>query len=120
MSDTLIKNAPVQDGCAKKKIRCKSLIIHGAKYRTLLNKKYESRKKWEKPNPNHVISYIPGTIREVLVKEGQSVKKGDKLLILEAMKMMNSIEVPVDGRVKKIHVHSEKRVPKGFLMVEIE
>lgn len=94
--------------------------ILSMKYKTKLTKKFENRQQYEDPDPNHIKSYIPGTIQEVFVKEGQKVKAGESLLILEAMKMQNQIAMPFDGKVKKIHVKVGDRIPKRHLMVEIE
>ena len=98
----------------------KKLVVHGATYLTQYTKKYENRKKWEKTNDNLVISFIPGTINKVFAKKGEKVKKGKSLLILEAMKMMNDITSPKDGVIKKIHVNTGDRIPKGFVMIEFE
>lgn len=108
------------DACEQKKVRCKSIVIDGDKYRTTWNKKYENRKKWVKPDPRDIISCIPGTIKDIHIKEGDSVKKGDTLLIMESMKMLNTIEIPMDGKIKTLHVKSEDRVPKGFLLVQMK
>jgi biotin carboxyl carrier protein len=51
-------------------------------------------------------SPMPGLILDVLVKEGQSVKKGDKVVILESMKMENELRSPRDGMI--IHVQAAK------------
>jgi biotin carboxyl carrier protein len=102
------------------KIKYKTLVVQGTKYRTLFTKKYLQRKKWGKPDEKHLFAYIPGTINEIFVKEGDPIKKEDKLLILEAMKMKNTIFSPIDGIVKSIHVKSGDIVPKGFLMLEFE
>jgi biotin carboxyl carrier protein len=110
------KAGPVQDN-AKDLVK---LTVQGDTYHTTLNKKYENRKKWVKPNKNEVISVIPGTIREVLVKEGDTVNTTDKLLVLEAMKMMNTIYAPVKGKIKSLHVSVGDCIPKGTLMIEIE
>jgi biotin carboxyl carrier protein len=98
----------------------KDFNIDGTVYKTTLTKKFESRKKWEKPNPKNILSFIPGTIVEVFVEEGQEVKAGESLMILEAMKMKNQIEMPFDGVIKKIHVKEGERVPNKLLMVELE
>jgi biotin carboxyl carrier protein len=95
------------------------LTVQGDTYFTTGNKKYENRKKWIKPNKNEVISVIPGTIRQVLVKEGDKVDISDKLLVLEAMKMMNTIYAPVKGKIKSLHVSEGDCIPKGTLMIEI-
>jgi biotin carboxyl carrier protein len=90
------------------------------KYRTLLTKKYENRKPYKPANPNHVNSFIPGTILKVYIKEGDKIKQGEHLLILEAMKMKNEILAPHDAVVKKIHVKQGERVPKDHLLIEFE
>ncbi|TRX71554.1 biotin/lipoyl-containing protein [Carboxylicivirga sp. M1479] len=94
--------------------------ILSMKYKTKLTKKFENRVKYTDPNPNHIMSYIPGTICEIFVKEGQKVKEGESLLILEAMKMRNQITMPHTGVVKSIKVATGDRIPKNQLMVEIE
>jgi biotin carboxyl carrier protein len=98
----------------------KELDIQGDTYVTTFTRKYENRQKWVKPNFKQVISYIPGTIRQVLVKEGDSVKAEDKLLVLEAMKMMNTIYSPMAGKIKSVFVKEGDCQPKGTLMIEFE
>ena len=79
-----------------------SLEIDGLKYKTQFTEKFINRKKWEKPDPGAVITYIPGSIIDLYVKEGQKVKAGDLLCLLEAMKMHNKIQAPISGTVIKI------------------
>jgi len=67
-----------------KKVRRKSLVIDGTKYRTMYNKKFENRKEYSPPDPKKIYSFIPGTIVKIYVKEGQEVKPGDNMLLLEA------------------------------------
>lgn len=110
----------IVDECKKQDTECKTLIIHGGKYKTQLSVKFGNRKVWQKPNPRHVLSFIPGTIREVNVAEGDKVTKGDQLLVLEAMKMLNRIEAPINGVISKIYVEVDERIPKGKLMLEFE
>ena len=59
---------------------------------------------------------MPGKIVKVLVKEGQSIKAGDVLLVLEAMKMQNEIVAPVDGTVKSVSVTAGQTVAAGDTM----
>lgn len=99
--------------------KCRSLVVDNTKYRTFLTKKFENRKKWEKFNPKKILAFIPGTIVKVNVKKGQKVKKGEQLLILDAMKMKNIILSSLNGTVKSIEVKEGQKVPKGFLMVEL-
>ncbi len=105
--------------CGDKKARCRTLIIDGDKYRTRYNLKFENRKTWSNPNPKKITSSIPGTIIKIYASVGQEVKKGDPILLLEAMKMMNKILFPMDGKVKSIKVKEGVRVPKDYLMLEM-
>ena len=66
-----------------------------------------------------VTSPLPGVILEVAVKEGESVKKGQKLIVLEAMKMENVIEANSDGKVTSIKVNKGDSVLEGATLVTI-
>lgn len=96
------------------------IIVHSAKYQTTYTKKYMNRKQWTEPNPNHINSFIPGTVIDVLVKDGQKVKAGESLLVLEAMKMHNDVQMPFNGKILKVNVTGGQKVPKNFLMLELE
>lgn len=69
---------------------------------------------------NHIKAPMPGLIFELSVKEGDQVKKGDKVLILEAMKMENVIKAAGDGIVKKIHINKGQAVEKNQLLIEFQ
>lgn len=62
---------------------------------------------------------MPGTILDIKVSEGQSVKEGDLLLILEAMKMENEIVSPKDGIINRIHTSKSSNVNTGDPLVTI-
>jgi pyruvate carboxylase len=96
------------------------IIVHSAKYETTYTKKYLNRKVWEEPNFNNINSYIPGTIIDILVKVGQVLNEGDSIIVLEAMKMYNDIQMPFKGRILKINIEKGQKIPKNFLMMEIE
>ena len=66
-----------------------------------------------------VESPLPGVIIEVSVKEGQAVKQGQKVAVLEAMKMENEIAATVDGTVTAIHVSKGDSVLEGAPIVTI-
>lgn len=118
--DSQETNKPANDKAGQvSKSKYSTLNINGDIYETLLTKKYESRTIWQNPNEKHIFSFIPGTVIEILIKEGQTVKKGERIMILEAMKMYNNIELPFNGKIKKIHVKVGDRIPKGTLMIEI-
>ena len=98
----------------------KVLTMWERDYKTLYTKKFSNRKKYEAPNDKMALSYIPGLIQRLIIKEGQKVVKGEPMLILESMKMMNIVLVPINGKVKKIHVKVGEKVAKNHLMVEFE
>lgn len=104
----------------EKKIRFKSLVIDSTKYKTHLTRKFENKKPYSPKNPSCMHAFIPGTIQKIMVKEGQKVSMGARLLILEAMKMKNRILAPHSGHVKKIYVIEGQNVSKNEVLIEIE
>ena len=60
---------------------------------------------------------MPGTVLNVLVKEGGEVQSGSQLLILEAMKMENVIKASGDGVVSKIHISEKENVEKNQVLI---
>ena len=95
------------------------LNIDTSLYKTRLSKKFRNRKQYTAPDPRHLLSFIPGTILDILVKPGQSVKKGDDLMILDAMKMQNLLKCSIDGKIKKIAVKKGDKVSKGTVLIEL-
>ena len=67
-----------------------------------------------------VKSPLPGVILDIKVKEGDEVKKGQTIIILEAMKMENSINADKDGKVTAINVSKGESVLEGTDLVIIE
>ncbi|MFP4018596.1 MAG: biotin/lipoyl-containing protein [Bacteroidales bacterium] len=63
---------------------------------------------------------LPGNIFKMLVKEGDEVKKGDKLMIMEAMKMENNVLAEKDGKVASIKVKEGDSVLQNDILAEIE
>ena len=57
-------------------------------------------------NPNQIGATMPGTVLKVVVSKGSPVKRGDHLLITEAMKMETTVQAPKDGIVKEVHAIS--------------
>lgn len=62
---------------------------------------------------------LPGLILDVMVKEGDTVKSGQALLVMEAMKMENQIQAPFDGTVKKVFVQKGANISEGDKLIEI-
>ena len=103
-----------------KKPSYKSLLIEDIKYRTLLTKKYREKKPFTRKDVKKVFAFIPGTILKIHVKKNKRVNEGDKLLVLEAMKMRNDITSPIDGTIKDIYVKEGARVTKEELLIEFK
>ena len=67
-----------------------------------------------------VSSPLPGVILDIKVKAGDSVKKGDTIMVLEAMKMENNIQATSDGTVAKVSVEKGASVLEGAELIVIE
>ncbi|MBB6004359.1 acetyl-CoA carboxylase biotin carboxyl carrier protein subunit [Arcicella rosea] len=69
---------------------------------------------------NDLKAPMPGLIVAIQVQVGDSIKKGDSLLILEAMKMENVLKATGDGKVKSIKVNNKQNVEKNQVLIEFE
>ena len=96
------------------------LNINNSLYQTRISDKFKNRIKYEPADPRLILSFIPGTVVDIFVTPGQSVKKGELLLILDAMKMQNKLKSPLDGIIKTIVAQKGDRVSKGALLIELE
>ena len=67
-----------------------------------------------------VSSAIPGKVVSILVSEGEEVKQGEVVLILEAMKMQNEIKAPLGGVIRKVSCTTGHRVEANVPLLEIE
>ena len=85
-----------------------------------LNVQSIQRVKADPGKPGQVGAPMPGAVTSILVDHGQSVKKGDRLLVMEAMKMQTTVYAPVDGRIADIAVETGKTVEAKDLLVVIE
>ena len=70
-------------------------------------------------NAGEIHAQIPGLVSRIFVNLGDKVKTGEKLCILEAMKMENEITTPKNGIITFIHIDSGASVEKGDLIMEI-
>lgn len=66
-----------------------------------------------------ICSHLPGMIIDISVREGQNVKRGDKLAVLEAMKMENEILAECDGTVTEIYVRKGDSLLEGARILKI-
>lgn len=69
------------------------------------------------PNINDLKAPMPGLVLDVVVTAGDVVSKGDTLLILEAMKMENTIKAPADLNINEIHISTGSAVDKNQVLI---
>ena len=103
-----------------KKDKLGLLNINSSLYQTRISTKFENRKPYSPADPKIILSFIPGTVLDIYIKAGNEVKKGEVLMILDAMKMQNKLKCPMDGKVKLITVKKGDKVSKGTVLLELE
>lgn len=79
----------------------------------------KQRPKADPSKPGEVGAPIPGAITSINVDPGQHVRKGDRLLVMEAMKMQTTVQAPVDGKVAEILVQAGVTVETKDLLIVI-
>jgi pyruvate carboxylase len=84
------------------------------------SKNVATKTKSEEGNANHIGSPLPGQVAKIFVNEGIKVIKGDRVLVIEAMKMETTINAEKSGTIKKIYVSSGDNVETKDLLIEIE
>ncbi len=94
-----------------------TITLNDVAYETTFTRKFATRKPHVPKDPKRLSAIIPGLILEVAVTPGQAVRRGDCLLVLEAMKMQNHLAALEDGIVESIHVASGQNVTRGQLLV---
>ena len=78
-----------------------------------------ARHKADITNPGEVGAPIPGAVTVLYVKAGQQVKKGERLLVMEAMKMQTTVYAPCDGVVAELHVAVGETVESKDLLIKL-
>lgn len=94
------------------------LELPAGSYETRISTKYKNKVPYRHVSPYCMEAFMPGTVRHICVKVGERVRKGDKVLVLDAMKMDNELLSPVDGVVKAVCVEEGKSIPKHQLLIE--
>ena len=79
-----------------------------------------ARPKADMKNETHIAATMPGTVLKVVAEVGAKVKRGDHLLVTEAMKMETTVQAPFDGVVKEINVSAGEGISTGDLLIEME
>lgn len=67
-----------------------------------------------------IVAPMPGKIVEVLVREGNDISRGEPVIILEAMKMQNELQSPVDGKIIAVNARANTNVNKDDILIEIK
>ncbi|EKF51928.1 Pyruvate carboxyl transferase [Lactococcus garvieae DCC43] len=78
-----------------------------------------AKRKADSTDPQQIGATMPGSVLDILVKKGEKVKKGQALMVTEAMKMETTIEAPFDATVEDIHVVSGEAIQTKDLLVEL-
>lgn len=68
---------------------------------------------------NDIYAKMPGKIVKIMKKSGDSIKKGDPVIVMEAMKMENEIRSLIDGEISKVCVQEGQAVETGALLMEV-
>lgn len=79
-----------------------------------------SRMKADVSNPEHIGATMPGTVLKVLSNVGATIKRGEHMMVTEAMKMETTVQAPFDCKVTQIHVKAGEQIEPGDLLIEIE
>lgn len=103
-----------------------NILVNGVSYQVALENEFDvllkklGMDKLAGNKINNLKAPMPGLVLRLMVEPGATVKKGDPILVLEAMKMENIIKAAGDGVVKKINVSEKIAVEKNQVLVEFE
>lgn len=103
-----------------------SVLVNGNRYELVLKDKFDLLMeqmgfgKGAGAKASELKAPMPGLVIDVRVQVGDTVKKGDPVIVLEAMKMENVLKSPGDGKVRSIEVQKGLSVEKGFVLIKFE
>jgi biotin carboxyl carrier protein len=97
-----------------------TLIVDDAHYETQSTPKFMRHRKYVHRDPLKVLAHIPGLIVEICSNPGDAVKRGDSLVVLEAMKMKNAVLSTGAGKIETVHVKIGQMVTKGQLLITLK
>jgi pyruvate carboxylase len=79
-----------------------------------------TKEKADPANWNHIGATMPGTVIKILANEGDQVKKGEHIMVTEAMKMETTIQSPRDGQIARMTVKEKDSIATGDLLIVLE
>ncbi len=100
-----------------------SIKVNGNKYELNIKDQYDDLLKslgldtLANKKINDIKAPMPGLVLKVLVQEGSEIKKGDNLVVLEAMKMENILKSPTDGVIKSVKINPGDKVEKNEVLL---
>jgi biotin carboxyl carrier protein len=103
-----------------------TLLVNGNKYPVAVKDEFDllldklGMSSMSDQKINEIKAPMPGLVLDVKLNVGDSVEKGDSILILEAMKMENVLKSPAEGVVKSIHINKGDAVEKNQLLISFE
>ena len=101
------------------------ILVNGIKHEVEIKDRYDAllsqlgMDKLLNTKSNAIKAPMPGMVLRIHVKEGDTIKKGDPILVLEAMKMENVIKADGDGVIKRIGVQEKQAVEKNTVLIEL-
>ncbi len=96
------------------------VFLNGEVYVIEVHAKDAVRRRRATSSVHGLTAPMPASVRKIMVAVGQSVKKGETLLVLEAMKMEMPVKSPLDGVVKKINCQPNQLVQPDVQLIELE
>jgi acetyl/propionyl-CoA carboxylase alpha subunit len=114
----------LKDGAARRTFHCvrDGSVVHvawnGHVYR--VEEQPEGARAGQRREKGGLEATMPGKVIAVKAAAGQAVRKGDEILVVEAMKMENALRAPRDGRLKAVHVKVGDMVGPGAVLAELE
>lgn len=104
---------------SQKKVSKTPKLMRPKSYPSAESDKAKTAKPSSAKGTGHIKAPLPGTVLEIKVKEGDQVKSGDNLMVMEAMKMENNINADREGTITSIKVNNGDSVLEGDVLIEI-
>lgn len=108
---------------ADESVGCKTVMINGMPYRVEdvdALARQSARRKGPQTVPQDITPPTPAVVVRLLVSEGDTINKGEGVIVLSAMKMETTLTAPYKGRVSRINVSKGDQVSPGQILVDIE